>query len=595
MLGKLRSQRLFMAGFVCLIFTVFMSAQGIYGQNLSKIYRGGDGSAMYLRVVDNKVYGFAEHPGQKYAYVLTGARQGDTMTAKFRDIPKGTRTNLGDVELQFSQAGARIVRKSGSTQMGTDRWDEISAGSFPYPGRQEAGFQKTKGSDLDGVFLGEDGSRHYVRQQTDGELIWVAEQDAQPGVRPAWVSVFVGKRNSSDGISGTYADVPKGLGTAKGTFGSAFVGDASKRSLALSQTGITRNRKLEPHYAIDWNAFADSLKKAFDGKVVGYSYAIGQNGVVLRSGAGGNRKLAVDGKVEKFTVDTFGQAASTTKTITAVALVKALHSRNIKVDSSIAPHLPSCWKQGPGMSSVTFRQIMDHTSGLSEPSCREDPYACLMKLVETGSVNPKTRNYNNTAYALMRYLVPFIAENARAKGQFNLFKCKNPNDELNKDISVMFNEYIFEKVLAPAGATASYYPGKNFALNYNFADQSVAGSGPRADFGRRGGAGYLAISAPNYLKFIGALDRGDLLPESVVQGMYSGNLGFDGSASGSAGAYPTKNGGCPDKDGEGRGCGAQVMVYPGGIQAYVMVNSGNNQISGNLPAILRDAFDSSLK
>ncbi len=595
MLGKSRIQNLFLAGFACLMLMSFIAVSGVYGQNLSKIYRGGDGSALYLRVLDNKVYGFAEHPAQKYAYVLTGTRQSDRITAKFRDVPKGTRTKFGDVELQFSQAGAKITRKSGSNQMGSDLWEEIAAGSFQYPPRIAAGFQQTVPGDLDGAFVGEDGSRHYVRELEDGELVWVAEADTQPGVRPAWVSVFVGKRSATDGISGNYADVPKGLGSAKGAFGSAFIGDKKRRLLALQQTGISRSHKLEPSYAIDWDAFGNSLRQAFDGKAVGFSYAIGRDGIVLRSGAGGFRRLSVDGQKEKFTVDTFGQAASTTKTITAVALVKALHDRQIKVDSRIAPFLPDCWKKGPDIDKLTFRNLLDHTSGLSEPSCREDPYACLVKLVETGSVNSKTFNYNNTAYALMRYLVPFVADSAKAKGQFNLFKCKNGNDELNKDISVMFNRYIFDKVLAPAGAEASYFPGKNYAMNYNFADQTIEGSGPRADFSRRGGAGYLAISAPNFVRFIGALDHGILLPESVVQEMYSGDLGFDAPSKGAAGTYYTKNGGCPDKEDMGRGCGAQVMVFPSGIQGYVMVNSGSNQINGNLRNILANAFDSSLK
>src|SRR5262245_30005676 len=98
MLGKLRSQNSVLAALACLIFTCAISVGTAFGQDLSKIYRGGDGSALYLRVVDNKVYGFAEHPGQKYAYVLTGTRQADRIVAKFRDIPKGSRANFGDIE-----------------------------------------------------------------------------------------------------------------------------------------------------------------------------------------------------------------------------------------------------------------------------------------------------------------------------------------------------------------------------------------------------------------------------------------------------------------------------------------------------------------
>ena len=44
---------------------------------LTRIYRGDDGGALYLRHVGEKVYGFGEHPGLKYAYVLTGTVSGD--------------------------------------------------------------------------------------------------------------------------------------------------------------------------------------------------------------------------------------------------------------------------------------------------------------------------------------------------------------------------------------------------------------------------------------------------------------------------------------------------------------------------------------
>jgi hypothetical protein len=168
---------------------------------ITRIYRGSDGSALYLRELDNAVYGFGEHPGKKYAYVLRGTLQGDRISAKFWDIPKGTRTATGTVELQVSQLGGRLVRKSGSSLIGANTWEVIAPGSFPWPVKLAAGFQKFAISDLDGAFEGEDGSRHYIRE-FEGDVVWVAEAPAQPQTRPAWVSVFVGKRIQRYGKSG---------------------------------------------------------------------------------------------------------------------------------------------------------------------------------------------------------------------------------------------------------------------------------------------------------------------------------------------------------------------------------------------------------
>jgi CubicO group peptidase (beta-lactamase class C family) len=574
----------------CLTLFLALSAPLAHGQSLTRIYRSDDGGVLYLRTVGNVAYGFGEHPGKKYAYVLSGTQQGDRIAGKFWDIPKGTRTEFGNVELQISQAGARLVRKSGGANLGIGTWEEISAGSFPWPVMQAAGFQKSKANDLDGAFVGEDSSRHYVRE-LNGDVVWVGEAGAQPDVRPAWVSVFVGKRTPANGVSGTFADVPKGSASAKGTVGAALIG--TMRTLALQQTGANRTHKLEPDYALDWDLFASAIRNALDGDVVGYAYAIGRNGALLRSGAGGFRRLEQDGGKANFTVHTQSQAASTTKTITAVALIKALRDRNLTVDAKVAPFLPECWKQGPGINTLTFRELLNHTSKITQPGCREDPYGCLEKTIAVGRTGAV--GYNNTAYALMRFLVPLVANEAQAKGQFKLFKCNNPHDELNKDISEMFNRYLFDKVLKPAEASASFFPTGDFALMYNHQNRTLKGSAPRPDFSRRGGAGYLSISAVDYLKFIGALNRGDLLPKALVQSMYDGKLGFDGPVVGAAGTYYTKNGGCGDPHNIGIGCGTRVMVYPSGIQAYVMVNSGSNTTEEKLVNIMKTAFDKALK
>src|SRR5262245_60489536 len=46
---------------------------------------------------------------------------------------------------------------------------------------------------------------------------------------------------------------------------------------------------------IDLDAFAEGIESAFTGKVVGFSYAIARNSVVVRKGHWGQRRLAVDG------------------------------------------------------------------------------------------------------------------------------------------------------------------------------------------------------------------------------------------------------------------------------------------------------------
>ena len=563
---------------------------------LTRIYRGEDGSVLYLRQLGNAVYGFGEHPGLKYAYVLTGSISGDQIAGKWWDIPKGKlrRVNAGTLQLRFTQVGARVVR-TGGTDLGPDVFTAISPSAVPWPNMQVAGFQATAQNDLDGVFEGDDASRHYVRE-SGGDAVWVAERASQPGERPGWATVFIGKRNGSGtGFAGTSVDVPKGLELESAPFGAAFVG--TTRDLIVSQAGLQRTKRLEPDYALDWDRFAGQIGSTLNGRTVGYAYAIARDGAFIRSGAGGSRRLSIDGGARSFTTDTQAQTASAAKTINATALIMALRARGLTVDSKVKGFLPNCLKLGKNMSTLTFRQILTHTSQLPLVGCNGgSPFDCLVKMLAEGRTQPPGNVYNTHAYDLLRWLVPLINETAGMKQQFESFKCKNSSGILNRKVSEKFNRYLFDKVLDPVGARASYYPSGDFSLNYDFADQTKKGEAPRIDYSERAGSGKLTMSVLNYVRFLSALEAGEILPTSVVESMKNGRLGFDSTWGGrAAGGYPWKNGGCPDFENKGRGCQTAAMIFPSGIVAYVAVNSKNNGFAGSIQGVLAAAFDAGLK
>ena len=77
----------------------------------------------------------------------------------------------------------------------------------------------------------------------------------------------------------------------------------------------------------------------------------------------------------------------------------------------------------------------------------------------------------------------------------------------------------------------------------------------------------------DYARFLSALDRGVIIPKSLVETMKSDRLGFDSAFDGRAGSYAWKNGGCPDFEGQGRTCKTVAMTFPGDVQVYVAVNS----------------------
>jgi CubicO group peptidase (beta-lactamase class C family) len=567
---------------------------------LAHEFLGDDGSALYLRQSGTLIVGFGEHANGSYAYVLRGTLAGDVVTAQFWDVPKGTRMTNGNLTLKVTLAGKALTRTS-TTKVGASVW---LAHATTWGGPRAAGFQATTQSNLNGVFAGDDASRHYVREQ-GSDIVWVGEAGTQPDVRPAWVTVFLGKRTASGGVNGTFADVAKGLASAKGSFGAAF--PSAARRLLLSQTGVSRTKSLQPEYALDYDKFAQKIQDALDDsgkKVAGFAYAIANRGALLRSNAWGDRIKKVDGGPKPYTTSTMGQAGSTSKTLTAVALIKALHTHGISLDTPIRQYLPSCWKRGPSVEGYTFRMLLNHTTALPKnPPCktdstgRADPYDCLLKAVEIGQdgiVLPTSdywSRYNNTAYGLMRILVPAVLDLKNTQAEFERWKCKNTSGILNAKISERFVHYLFAEVLGPADAKASFYPSSSVvAYNYDKNDLTKKGGQPDVSFSRRAGAGWLAISALDMVRFLGALDRGELIPASLVSEMERDNLGFDPPAAGAAGSYFTKNGTCPKRN--GRSCAAQLMLYPGGIEAFVIVNSD----TGLSPAaLLQQAFDGALR
>jgi CubicO group peptidase (beta-lactamase class C family) len=568
--------------------------------SFTRIYRGDDGGALYLRQLGSKVYGFGEHPGvdPRYAYVLTGTISGDRLVGSFWDVPKGSRaTAKSTLSLKWSQLGGKLVR-SGGGDLGPDTFETIPATGIPWPNMQTAGFQATTASDLDGVFVGDDASRHYVRE-IGGDVVWVGERGSQPGERPGWVTVFIGKRSmNGTAVGGTYVDVPKGIELRSGPFGAGIVN--GKRDLYLSQPGVNRTDKLVPDYALDWDRFATEMQTRLSGNVVGYAYAIARNGAFMRMGAGGLRRLAIDGGARSFTTYTQAQTASAAKTINATAIIMALNDRGLTVDAKVKPFLPSCLKLGKSMSTLTFRHILSHTSGLPKVSCNGgSPYDCLVKMLKEGRTQPFDVSYNTHAYDLLRWLVPLVENTSGWKAQFELFDCKNKAGILNRKVSERFARYMFDKVLDPVGADASFYPSGDYSLNYDFSDQTIKGEKPRIDFFERAGSGKLTMSVRDYIRFLSALEAGEIIPKHLVQSMKGspGNrLGFDSSWAGAVtGGYVWKNGGCPDFDNKSRGCKTAAMIFPSGIVAYVATNSDNNGYPGSIQGVLAGAFDAALR
>jgi CubicO group peptidase (beta-lactamase class C family) len=569
-------------------------------QHLTRIYRGDDGSLLYTRQVGSQLFGFGEHADTKLAFVFLGTIDGSTVKdVRWWDVPKGnTRKTRSTMELRLSRDGGRLERITpGELLPGV--WSAVSASGVSWPNELVAGFQDPSPSNLRGAFDGP-GVRAYAAQwlwNGKQEIAGVIEEDSKPGERPGSVSVFVGTFVAST-VKGTFAEVAKGEdATRQGSFA---ISVGMNRTLKVTNI-VGRSTTFYPDYALDFGAFATSVEQVLGGGAAfGYSWAIAQHGVVAASGAGGTARVLPDGKRVPFTTKTMSQAASTSKTLSAALLMKVLRERGLSVDDKVAPHLPSCWKRGPGISSLTFRDLLAHTTGFldSNQNCRDDPFGCLARAIATGERRMPT-GYQNINYALLRAVVPLVDRPQEARSEFESRNCVDASSAINVYISERFLA-LLHGMLNPFRIDFSFYPRqKPYACVYDNRSRRKTGVCPQADYYLRAGAGRLSISAIDYVRFLSVFDRGLIVPKSVVEAMKTGpfELGFDSAKGGAAGTYVWKNGGCPGSS-TGRGCSALAMIFPGDVQAYAMTNSGRNApgaTSTTLDDTLQTAFDAALK
>ena len=234
-------------------------------------------------------------------------------------------------------------------------------------------------------------------RESGADTVWVAERASQPGERPGWATVFVGKRSGSGtGFAGTSVDVPKGLELESAPFGAALVG--ATRDLIVSQAGLQRTEearaRLRPRLGSVRQPDRLDAHRPNRRLCVRDRPRRGVHPV----GRGGSRRLSIDGGSRSFTTDTQAQTASAAKTINATALIMALRARGLTVDSTVKGFLPKCLKLGKNMSTLTFRHILTHTSQLPLVSCNGgSPFDCLVKMLAEGRTQPPGNVYNTHA------------------------------------------------------------------------------------------------------------------------------------------------------------------------------------------------------
>ena len=371
---------------------------------------------------------------------------------------------------------------------------------------------------------------------------------------------------------------------------------------------LTNPAAANPEGELD--AFAANIEARFNGRSVGFGYAIFKDGNYVRGGGGGLREKT-QAKDLAFNQSTQKDCHSMSKTITAAAMIRALQLRNLDLGDTIFPYFPKNLQDmvpaNGDARNITFEEMLGHRSGITDSARTWAELRVLLGNLSNGS--PKTYDYSNWNYGMCRLLIPYVMN----LGFYRDMEANNASiqtlDGLTADAYV---DFVRAQILTPAGATQNRTrppqnpTASNFAYLYDFRDDIAVGIMPDRHFDI--GSGGWALSARGYGKFLSALVGGNLIGQTVrwngnpftntLQLMRARELGmFATEGSGGEIYYDHRGGNTWSGNGFVNSAGGQSvwMHFPSNnMVAVVQINSHKNDINGagiDRKQHLREAYD----
>ena len=336
-------------------------------------------------------------------------------------------------------------------------------------------------------------------------------------------------------------------------------------------------------------------------KPIAWAYTISVGGTLKRSHAYGSARLPVDNQMD-FTLDKEINIASITKFYTAIGAMQLIYENGLTIDSTIAKWLPASWQKGPGVQTLTFKDLLTHRSGLNSINSKFDStltYSGLQACIQTGIINPKTRNYLNVNFALFRVLIPSL---------WSALPSAPPSIDIENDANTQFMYLLYMQynVFDPLNLPlVGCYPEdrQTSTLYYNVNDSVLGNSGVYyGDWNPTCGGGGYFMTVHEMAKVNAYFEHTQLLlPNDVKKVMKDNYIGFEeGSSMELHGKYYGK-GGSISNGSAGQGVVGEVVIFPfNGVDCVVIMNTqgntfndpnGNNSIRAAIYQAYNDAWE----
>jgi CubicO group peptidase (beta-lactamase class C family) len=310
-------------------------------------------------------------------------------------------------------------------------------------------------------------------------------------------------------------------------------------------------------------------------QTVGFSVAVARGGTIAYQAARGKRDLDPDASA---TVDTWYCIGSVTKQFTAALIMQLVEAHRLALDDKLATIVPAF----PHATEITFRQLLTHTSGLSEYVGE----AYTAGLLDKKDVTPAA-------------LVALLAGKPLEFTPGTLFEYSNSNYlalgmTIEKLYAKSYAQVLRERIVQPLGLEVSAGPPPSGTIARGYTAAVTPTPMPQSDISWAFAAGELFATVSGLLAWDRALFGGHVVSTASLAQMTtpvklpngrSTDYGFGLSVVTALGhRVVSHNGGVPG------GFAAQNFVFPDdGIAIVTLANTMDFNIA--LPATkIADVF-----
>lgn len=359
----------------------------------------------------------------------------------------------------------------------------------------------------------------------------------------------------------------------------------------------------DPQGCISEASFSNNIVNKLNNNVTGYVVTVGGLASVFAGQARTSTDPPSPTELTLAMLPTeYINVASVSKTLTAIGVLQSITNHNWSINSLIAPYIYSDWTQGPNINTITFEDLMTHTSGFPGSTCggSNTTYAILKSIIASGvAANHETQPpvYSNCNFAIFRELLFIMEGNSIA----NL-----PDGQTRASASANFyvsymNQHVFSHfdISGPGPSrtvTCAPNPDPQLAmLAYPFPPGNTPGWNGGGDWTLSCGGGGWNLSAGDLFFVLNDIAGGSVLLTPTQKTQMSSNfLGWDNAVRGVSNACPQAL--C--KNGQIHNGSAFIWTYLGvfkcNVPVVVLVNSplpSPYQSGSDIIGLVEDAYN----